>query len=74
MDLSTLRRDYKCVYKPFVWGTSSLMRVFRPSDMKESGVTVTGWDTFDVHPERIVFDGFLMGNGQNEAYLEIRRN
>lgn len=74
MDLSTLRRDYRCVHKRLVSGGGSLMRVFRPADVKECGVTVTGWDTFDAHPELIVFDGFLMGDGQDDAHLERRRN
>ena len=72
IDLATLHRDYKCVYKPFIEGTGYLVRVFRPADMAKSAVKAT-YGTFDTHPELVVFDGILMGKNRDDAYLD-RRN
>ncbi|MBF8266049.1 MAG: hypothetical protein HW384_1913, partial [Dehalococcoidia bacterium] len=46
------------------------MRVFKPKQAEKCGITITGWETFDQHPELILFEGYL--TKFNEAFLEKR--
>lgn len=52
-------------------GMVTFMRIFRPAEAAAKGVTVTGWETFDQHPELIVFEGYLMRS--NQAVLERKK-
>jgi hypothetical protein len=49
----------------------TFIRVFRPAEAKQKNVLVTGWGTFEEHPDLILFEGYLTRN--NEAYLERRK-
>ena len=49
----------------------TLLRIFSLSDVQKKGITITGWETFDQHPELIMFEGYIEGN--NQAHLE-RKN
>jgi hypothetical protein len=33
------------------------LRIFKPEEAKEKGVEITGWETFDQHPELLIFEG-----------------
>ena len=37
-----------------------------------AGVEVSGWETFDEHPDLILFEGYLTRN--NEAFLKRNEN
>jgi hypothetical protein len=52
-------------------GPVTFMRVFKPKEAEQKGVVVTGWETFDQHPDLILFEGYLTRS--NEAYLERKR-
>ena len=49
----------------------TFLRVFRPREIAERGVVVTGWETFDQHPDLILVEGYL--GRDNRAYLERKR-
>ncbi len=74
MDVDTLTKDVRCVDKSgFIDGDIpvTLLRVFRLSDAGKKGITVTGWETFDQHPDLLLFEGYL--NRTNTAHLERKR-
>ncbi len=74
IDVDTLSRDIRCVDKAGVIDGNApvtLLRVFRLSDVQQKGITVTGWETFDQHPDLLLFEGYL--TGANEAHLERKR-
>ncbi len=74
VDVDTLSKDIRCVEKPVVvdgGAPATLLRVFRLSDVAKTGITVTGWETFDQYPELILFEGYL--TARNEAHLERKR-
>jgi hypothetical protein len=48
-----------------------MLRVFSLRDAEQQGITIAGWDTFDQHPELILFEGYL---DDNNAALLIRKN
>ena len=73
IDVDTLSREVRCVERK---GTKdgmpvTFMRVFRLKEAAEKGVVVTGWETFDEHPELLLFEGYL--TVQNQAFLERKR-
>lgn len=71
IDVDTLARDIRCVEHRGNFegkGQVTLVRVFKPKDTAAQGVEVTGWETFDEHPELILFEGYL--DDRNEAHLE----
>ena len=73
VDVDALGRDYRVVEKDGqVEGVGAviLMRVFRLPDVAKAGVTVTGWETFDQHPELIAYEGYL--GPRNQAKLDAR--
>lgn len=37
----------------------TLTRVFSPGEAAGKGINVTGWETFDEHPELILYEGYL---------------
>ena len=74
IDVDTLSKEMKCVEKEGVADGGkpvTLIRVFRPAEVEQKGIVVTGWETFDQNPELILFEGYLTMD--NEAYLEKRK-
>ena len=73
IDVDTLSRQMKCVEQDGVLDGRpvTFIRVFRPAEAKQKNVLVTGWETFEEHPDLILFEGYLTRN--NEAYLERRK-
>ncbi len=68
-----LCEDIRCVDKPGAKDgyEVSFLRIFSLRDVEKKGITITGWETFDQHPELIMFEGYL--DFRNQAYLE-RKN
>jgi hypothetical protein len=73
LTVDVLSKNIRCVDKPGVRNgfQVNLLRVFSLSDVEKKGITIDGWETFDKHPELIMFEGFVIGNIQ--AHLE-RKN
>jgi hypothetical protein len=73
LTVDVLSKNIRCVDKPGVKDGSpvNLLRIFSLRDIEQKGITIAGWETFDQHPELIMFEGYLYGN--NRAQLE-RKN
>ena len=74
IDVDTLSKEIRCVEREgLLNGTRKVtfLRVFRPKEAEEKRVTITGWETFDQHPELILFEGYLTDS--NEACLERKK-
>jgi hypothetical protein len=74
IDVDTLSREMRCVEREGVLenGISvTFLRIFSPMEAQRRGINVSGWETFDQHPELILFEGYL--TRANEAYLERKR-
>jgi hypothetical protein len=73
LTVDVLSRNIRCVDKPGVKDgfQVDLLRIFSLSDSEKKGITITGWETFDQHPELIMFEGYL--DVKNQAHLE-RKN
>lgn len=74
IDVDTLSRDIRCVDKEGMWTGNipvTLLRVFSLKDAAEKGIAVTGWETFDQHPELIMFEGYIARD--NSARLERKK-
>ena len=73
VDVDTLSREFKCVEREgsYEGRAVTLLRVFKPSDAKKKGVSVSGWETFDSHPDLVHFEGYITKT--NEAHLERKR-
>ncbi len=73
IDVDTLSRDIRCVEREGSQDgqTVTFMRVFKPREAEAKGVAVTGWETFDEHPELVLFEGFL--TRANKAFLQRKR-
>lgn len=73
IDVETLSRDVRCVERTGTLGgnTVTFMRVFKPKEAEQKGVVVTGWETFDEHPELILYEGYITSD--NRATLERKR-
>ncbi len=65
----------RCIKRQGVAGKNNarvtLMRIFSLQEINEKGLSVTGWETFDEHPELVVFEGYVTES--NEARLERKR-
>ena len=74
IDVATLEREIRCVEKDGIINkeTVTLVRVFKPLEAENKGVKITGWETFDQHPELILFEGYLTKHN-NIAFLEKRK-
>jgi len=75
VDVDTLSKELRLVEQDGVVDDGrpvTLQRVFRPKELTERGVEVTGWQTFDENPEFIIFEGYL--GRDNQASLERRRS
>jgi len=74
IDVDTLSKEMRCVEREGVLDGRkpvTFLRVFKPAEAQQRGITVTGWETFDQHPDLILFEGYLTKT--NEAYLERRK-
>lgn len=74
INVDTLTSDIRCVEREGVIEGGKpvkYLRVFKLSELVEKGITVTGWETFDQHPELVLFEGYLTKN--DEAFLERKR-
>lgn len=71
IDVDTLSKEMRAVEREGTLDGSrpvTLLRIFRPKEAAQKGVSVTGWETFDEHPELILYEGYL--TPANKAYLE----
>lgn len=72
LTVDTLTEHIRCVEKPGVEKGMKVMslRIFSLPDVEKKGLTVTGWETFDQHPELILFEGYVDSN--NRPFLQKR--
>ena len=71
IDVDTISKELRCVVREGVLDRGrpvTFLRIFRPTEARQRGVEITGWETFDEHPDLILFEGYLTKT--NEAYLE----
>lgn len=62
IDVDTISKELRCVEREGVLNGGepvTFLRVFKPAEAKQRGIAVTGWDTFDEHPDLILFEGYL---------------
>ena len=74
VDVDTLTKEMRCVEREGVLDGKvpvTFLRVFKPAEAEQKGVVVTGWETFDEHPDLIRFEGYLTSD--NVAHLERRK-
>jgi hypothetical protein len=74
VDVDTLTKEMRCVEREGVSEGGvpvTFLRVFKPKEAEQKGVVVTGWETFDEHPDLICFEGYLTRG--NVAHLERRK-
>ncbi len=74
LDVDTLSKDVRCVERPGRLDNNqpaTFMRVFKLSEASEKGIEVAGWETFDQHPELMLFEGYLTHT--NEAHLDRKK-
>ncbi|PIV23301.1 MAG: hypothetical protein COZ69_11865 [Deltaproteobacteria bacterium CG_4_8_14_3_um_filter_45_9] len=74
IDVDTLSKEMRCVEKEgFLDGGRpvTFLRVFKTGEAQQKNIVVTGWETFDQHPDLILFEGYLTKT--NEAYLERKK-
>ncbi len=74
VDVMTLSKEFRCVDRAGVGEGGrkvTLVRVFKPLEAQAKGVVVTGWETFDQHPDLIHFEGYLTAS--NEACFERKK-
>jgi hypothetical protein len=70
-NVDTLWREMRCVERG---GTINgrepvtLIRIFSLKDVEAKGVEVAGWETFDTHPDLILYEGYL--TQKNQAHME----
>lgn len=69
IDVDTLSRNIRCVDKEgtFEGRPVTLLRIFRLKDAADKNIEVTGWETFDQHPELILYEGHLTRD--NKAHI-----
>ncbi len=75
LDVDTLSREMRCVEQKGTLNGGqpvTFLRVFKLQQLAEKGVEVTGWETFDTHPELILYEGYLRAD--NQAFLEKKHN
>ena len=74
IDVDTLSRDFRCVDREGTLDHGeavTFLRIFKPKDAEKKGVVVAGWETFDQHPDLVLFEGHLTRS--NKACLEPRK-
>ncbi len=73
VDVDTLSREMRCVERAGTIAGNrpvTFLRIFRISDVEKAGISVEGWETFDQHPELILYEGYLTPD--NRAQIEQR--
>lgn len=74
VDVDTISRHLRCVEKEGVIdgkGRGSFLRVFKPMEADAKGIEVTGWETFDHHPDLVIFEGYI--TEANTAHFDRKR-
>jgi len=75
VDVDTLSNRMRCVEREGAIDNNTIavtfVRVFKPSEAEEKGVTVKGWETFDEHPDLVIFEGYV--TRRNQAHFERKR-
>ncbi len=73
ISVDILYREMRCVEREgnLDGEKVNFLRVFKPMEAQQKGITVTGWETFDQHPDLILFEGYLTES--NKAHLERKR-
>jgi hypothetical protein len=74
IDVNTLSNEMRCVEREGVLEGGepvTFLRVFKPAEAEEREIAIMGWETFDQHPELIIFEGYLTKT--NKAHLERKR-
>ncbi len=75
VDVDTLYSTMRCVEREGVLdGTKvpvTFMRVFKPSEADKKGVVIAGWETFDEHPDLVLFEGYVTKG--NQARLQRKK-
>lgn len=73
IDVDTLSKHFRCVEREGTLNgqTVTYMRVFKPSEAEQKGITIAGWETFDEHPELVYFEGYV--TLANKAHLERKK-
>lgn len=73
VDVDTLYNKMRCVEREGVLEGKQVtfLRVFKPMEAEQRGIDIMGWETFDQHPDLILFEGYL--TKANTAHLE-RKN
>ena len=76
IDVDTLSNVMRCVEREGVVGSNKIpvtfLRVFNIIEAEQKGVVVTGWETFDEHPDLVLFEGYYVPR-RGEARLERKR-
>lgn len=75
INVDTLTKEMRCVEREgAIDGDKpvTFVHVFRQKDVAEKGIEVTGWETFDQHPDLILFEGYL--TKENKAFLERKKD
>src|SRR4030043_1760344 len=74
IDVDTISKELRCVEREGVLDGRipvTFLRLFKPTEAQQRGIVVTEWETFDEHPDLILFEGYLTKT--NEAHLERRK-
>jgi hypothetical protein len=75
IDVDTLSNTMRCVEREGVIGSNHIpvtfIRVFKLPEVEQKGVVVKGWETFDEHPDLVIFEGYVRQD--NKAHLERKR-
>ena len=74
IEVDTLSKDMRYVEREGVvtgGKPGKFLRVFKLSELQQKESTVTGWETFDHHPDLILFEGYLTKTF--EIHLERKR-
>jgi hypothetical protein len=74
IDVDTLSKVMRCVEREGILNGGkpvTFLRIFKPAEVQQKGVIVTGWETFNQHPDLVFFEGYVTAT--NEAHLECKR-
>jgi hypothetical protein len=69
VDSATLCDYMRCVMKDGALNGEkvTLLRVFDTRKTEQEMITVTGWETFDQHPDLLAFEGYCSNYGLHTA-------
>jgi hypothetical protein len=77
IDVDTLSRDIRCVEREGKLDSSgesvTYLRVFSLREAEQKGIGITGWETFNEHPELILFEGYTYPY-RNEIVINRKRS